>query len=249
MGKGTWIIFGLLAAALVGLFVLSSMNSNRIDVSGLDANSVMSAKEENGEIGDHVRGNPNASIVIVEYGDFQCPSCAQLSPRMSVLMEDYGDDVALVFRNFIIDGHQNSRFATSSAEAAGLQGKYWEMHDIIFREQASWSSATIEQRTDIFLGFAREIGLDEEQFKTDLESPRITRKISFDRALANTKTITGTPSLFLGDDPIAAEVWGTDARLRSFLNDKIKERGGTPPTASTDSADKTTVEPVRDNDY
>jgi protein-disulfide isomerase len=229
MDKKAWIIFSIIVVVLVGLFVWSASSNRGVDVSDVDSSKVLTPSEADSEIGDHVLGNPDAKVVIVEYGDFQCYGCSQLSPRLNTIIEEYKDTVAFVYRNFVIDGHQNSRFAIASAEAAGFQGKYWEMHDLIFNRQATWTNASIDDRTAIFVGFAESLGLDTTQFKADLDSSKITKKIDVDIALAKKQSITGTPTVFVNGQLLDSEIWGSDDKFKSYLNDRLKEAGEKPP--------------------
>ncbi|MDR1032778.1 MAG: DsbA family protein [Candidatus Nomurabacteria bacterium] len=229
MSKGTWIIFGIIVVAMIGLFTWAALSNTKTDVSDIDSAKILEATEQNGEIADHYKGAKDAKVVIVEYGDYQCYGCSQLSPRLNAILETYKDNVALVYRNFIIDGHQNSRFAIACAEAAGMQDRYWEMHDMIFKQQAAWTGASVDERMDIFVGFAKALGLDEAKFKTDIESPRITKKIETDLALAKKQQISGTPSVFVNGKAVDSDTWGTDAKFKAYLNDKLKEVGEQPP--------------------
>jgi protein-disulfide isomerase len=237
MGKGTGIILGIIVVALVGLFAWSTMSNTKLDVSTVKGDQVLPASDSNGNIEDHYIGKKDAKVVVIEYGDYQCYGCSQLSPRLNTLMEDYQDKVALVYRNFVIEGHQNSRFAIACAEAAGFQGKFWEMHDIIFKQQANWTSASVDQRLEVFVGLAKTIGLNVDQFKKDIESPRITKKIETDVALAKKEKIAGTPSLFVNGKLVSSDIWATDAKFKTYLNEQLKAAGVEAPkdTMPTDT--------------
>lgn len=90
---------------------------------------------------DHMLGNPDATVVLVEYGDYQCPACGAVHPVVNQLMENLGEDVTLVFRHFpLVNLHANALPAAQAAEAAGMQGKFWEMHDKLYEHQSDWSS-------------------------------------------------------------------------------------------------------------
>src|SRR5699024_4048070 len=98
--------------------------------------SIIAASDKNGHIADHVRGNPDAKVVLVEYGDYQCPGCAGIAPALNTIADRYSEDLAFVFRNFPLSSiHPNAKVAAATAEAAGLQGKFWEMHDKLYQEQ------------------------------------------------------------------------------------------------------------------
>src|SRR5437667_10091666 len=89
----------------------------------------------------HIRGNPDAPVTPEEYGDFQCPPCGMFSTFLGQLENEYDSRLRVVFRNFPLTMHEHAREAALAAEAAGLQGRFWEMHDVLYREQETWSKA------------------------------------------------------------------------------------------------------------
>ena len=210
MSKVRWIIFSAVVVLILGgLIVYSRVTNPPIDVNGVDTNSIVAASEQNGQIADHVFGKADSKVVFVEYGDFQCPSCGGAHPQVKAAMDEYGDRVAFVFRNFPLTTiHPNARVAAAAAEAAGVQGKYWDMHNRIFESQADWQTLTGDQRTNIFAGYALELGLDEERFKTDLSSKTISSKISFDQALGKKIGVDSTPTFFLNGEKLSSDVSG-----------------------------------------
>lgn len=214
MNKTSWIIFVAVVVVLFGALVFwTRSNTVSIDVSDVDPNSVIAASEMNGEIGDQLRGNAESKVVLVEYGDFQCPSCAAAHPHVNTLIGEYGDDIAFIYRQFpLVSIHPNARAASGAAEAAGLQGKYWEMHNNLFYGQNNWNNLDSTQRTNLFVTYARDLGLDEDQFKEDLASDRVNRKISFDQALGKKQGVTATPTFFLNGEKLDEEV------ANSFIN-------------------------------
>lgn len=144
---------------------------------------------------DWQKGNPNAKVTLVEYSDFQCPYCAIYQPYIKTIMEKYGADVRLVFRNFPLPGHRNARAAAQAAEAAGLQGKFWEMHDLLFSNQTQWENTA--DPSDIFAGYATSLGIDMTKFKQDYSSAAVASKIAADSAGGNRSNVQATPSFFL----------------------------------------------------
>ncbi|MBC7564885.1 thioredoxin domain-containing protein [Candidatus Saccharibacteria bacterium] len=206
MNKVTWIIFGaVIVLVLGGLVVYSRSSKPTVDVSTLDTNSIIAASDQNGQIADHVYGNPNAKVIFIEYGDFQCPSCSAAHPQIKAATEAYKDKVAFVFRNFPLTTiHPNARVAAASAEAAGLQGKYWEMHNLIYESQADWEKLAGEQRTNLFVGYAVELKLDEAKFKTDIASTAINNKISYDQAVAKKVGVEATPTFYLNGKQLSS---------------------------------------------
>ena len=205
MNKVTWIIFGaVVVLVLGGLVVYSRISNPAMDVSSINANAISAASEQNGQIADQVYGNPDAKVVLVEYGDFQCPSCGAAHPQIKEAMETYKNDVAFIFRNFPLTTiHPNARVSSAAAEAAGLQGKYWEMHNIIYEAQADWEKLTGDQRTNIFVGYATALGLDKDKFTTDLASKAVNTKISFDQALGKKIGVNATPTFYLNGEKLS----------------------------------------------
>jgi hypothetical protein len=113
----------------------------------------------------HIRGNPEASVTLEEFGDFECPSCAKLATFLDQVIKEYHPRVRLIFRNFPLPMHQFARDAALAAEAAGLQGRYWEMHDVLYREQPVWSSAkSANDARTLFISYAETLELDLDRF-------------------------------------------------------------------------------------
>lgn len=145
---------------------------------------------------DWFEGGKDASIVIVEYSDFQCPACAAYFPVMKGLQEAYGDALKIVYRNYPLTSlHPNAQLAAQAAEAAGNQGKFFVMHDLLFGNQQSWS--TEADPTNTFIGYATSMGLDIEKFKTDLTSDETFRAVRDDLRSGDASNVDSTPTFFL----------------------------------------------------
>lgn len=144
---------------------------------------------------DHTKGPTDAKAILVEYGDFQCPACGVYEPLVEKLLQEKGDKMLLVYRNFPLPSHQFAMLAATSAEAAGAQGKYWEMHDKIFAEQAVWSK--LDNPISSFIQYAKDLGLDVDQFQKDLTSDVIKQKIADDKAGGIRFKVDATPTFFL----------------------------------------------------
>jgi len=138
-------------------------------------------------------GNPDAALRIVEYGDYQCGACGYFHPIIKQVMDEFGDDVYFVFRHFPLPNHQFARTAAAAAEAAGRQGKFWEMHDLIMSNQATWTRGI---PTNIFLQMARQLGLNDIQFQQDLRNPDIIAKIDRDFNSGRQLNIPSVPAFF-----------------------------------------------------
>lgn len=225
MNAKTWIIFVVVTVAFLGGLVLLNQK-DKIDVSGVDHTKIVSASEANGNIADHVYGSKEQKVVLIEYGDFQCPACASAFPNLEQVKEEFKEDLTFIFRNNPLTAiHPNARVGSAAAEAAGLQGKFWEMHDLLFENQNQWSTASIDKRTGILEGYAKTIGVkDIEKFKTDLGSANVTRKIDFDLALGKKIQVSGTPTITLNGEKLEGEIWGDAQKLAEAVKEKIGKK-------------------------
>ena len=237
MSKKAWIIFAVICAAVLGGLVYLS-SKDKVDVSNVDPESLQVGGDKNGNIGDHVFGNKESKVVLMEYGDFQCPGCESAHPTLKTISEKYKDQIAFVFRNFpLTDKHPNAKAAAAAAEAAGLQGKYWEMHSLLYEEQASWRNLDSTKRVDYFLSKAKELGLNTTAFNEDLTSQRVSQKVAFDQALGRKAKVNATPTIFLN---------GKQAD-QSVLNGKVVNAGTKDAQiiwADTTSFDELLVKPL-----
>lgn len=149
-----------------------------------------------GEYASYTKGPSTAKIKITEYGDFQCPACAAMAPVVADLLAKYPNDIELTFKHFpLTQIHPRALLAAKASEAAGKQGKFFEMHDKLFEGQSSWGSNS--KAEDVFVGYATELGLDVDQFKTDLKDATIAAKIKSNQAEGMKKDVQGTPTFFV----------------------------------------------------
>ena len=169
----------------------------------------------------HIRGNPDAPVTLEEFGDFQCPPCGKFSEFVEDLLKEYNSRLRLVFRNFPLSGHEHAREAALAAEAAGLQGKFWEMHDTLYREQETWTKAPNVR--ELFESYAGTIGLNVDQFKKDVDGDKARERVDSDRALADFLGVKATPTLFINNrpvDPKDKNPEGVRAAINAALNEK-----------------------------
>jgi len=144
---------------------------------------------------DWSRGNASSSVSIVEYSDFQCPACAAFYPLVEEVSAKLGTQFHFAYRHFPLTQHLNAVPAAQAAEAAGRQGKFWEMYSEIFTQQENWATST-DAKT-YFDGYAKKIGLDMEKFNADYDLPEIKAKIE-DSIKGGIKAgVNSTPSFFL----------------------------------------------------
>ncbi|MBW2268647.1 MAG: thioredoxin domain-containing protein [Deltaproteobacteria bacterium] len=149
------------------------------------------AKRYSVKIGDAPRrGAKNAKVSIVEFSDFQCPYCSRVRPTLDQIEKEYGAQVVIAFKHLPLSMHPKAPAAHAAAEAAHRQGKFWEMHDLIFANQREMSPAKYEE-------YAKQIGLDVARFKKDVASGAVKKRVEADAAQAASLGITGTPAFLV----------------------------------------------------
>jgi protein-disulfide isomerase len=148
----------------------------------------------------HIRGNPNAQVTLEEFGDFQCPPCGSFAAFAEELLKEYDSRLRIVFRHFPLAAHEHAREASLAAEAAGLQGHFWEMYDVLYREQAAWSKAP--NTRELFESYAGTIGLNVDQFKKDMDGEQAKVRIDSDQARAESLGINVTPTIYINGQPV-----------------------------------------------
>lgn len=156
-----------------------------------------------------IKGNPDAATTLIEYGDFQCPACGAYFPLVKQLVEQNPESLRVVYRHFpLVNIHPNALPAARATEAAGLQGKFWEMHDLLFANQSEWSD--LDNAQDKFIDYAGEIGLDTEQFKADMASSAVQDAINADLVTGNAAGVNSTPTFVLNGQAITLTSSATD---------------------------------------
>lgn len=172
--------------------------------------------DENGQVDDGpitlapvtpnewIKGNPSARVSLVEYSDFQCPACRSRLGQVEEILKTYGDKIKFVYRHFPLKlNHKNAELAARASEAAGLQGKFWEMHDLLFLNQPTWQGETNEQAKVTFIGYGKQLELDEAKFIADLDSDAVKDSVDEDYAGGLAAGINSTPTFFLNGKKIA----------------------------------------------
>src|SRR5437762_13986276 len=167
----------------------------------------------------------SSPVVLEEYGDYQCPPCGQLYPELKEIEKEYGNQVQIVFHHFpLMKIHKNALMAAHAAEAARNQKKFWEMHDLLYRNQKEWSDLA-DPRT-VFINYAKQLGLNIDSFNRDLESNQIDQKITADMQRGTAQGVTGTPTVFLDTHLLNYEATNLNG-IRRGIN-ILLERKATP---------------------
>lgn len=141
----------------------------------------------------------NAKVTLVKYSDYQCPACAYFMPFEEQLKVDFGDEVNIIVKHFPLSMHAYAHIASRSVEAARKQGKYKEMHEMIFAGQPQWSRGNAEAT---FIGYAESLDLDVEMFKKDMNSADMNRIVMNDRREGRDLGVSSTPTFFINGDKI-----------------------------------------------
>lgn len=156
---------------------------------------------------DHTKGSATPKMTLVEYSDFQCPACGNVYPMLEEMFAKYKDRISFTYRHFPLAQHKNALSSAYASEAAGTQGKFWEMADMLFKNQSEWSESVTAQI--IFEGYAQKLGLDIAQFKSDMKSDAVKAKVERDRKSGRLSNIDHTPTFFingkLSDNPSSKE--------------------------------------------
>lgn len=185
---------------------------------------VIPAKGSPGASPPHTRGDASATVTIEEFGDFQCPPCGALHPELKKLEAEFGSRLRVIFRERpLMQIHKHALMAARAAEAAGLQGRFWEMHDKLYETQKDWSELP-EVRT-VFAGYAGALGLDVDRFNRDIDGPAVETRIFLDGARAHALGVEGTPTLFLNNREVPFEVLKEPDGLRAAINTALSGKG------------------------
>jgi protein-disulfide isomerase len=170
----------------------------------------------------HKLGPDSAPVRLEEFGDFQCPPCGLFHPILEQMHTEFGDQLQIIFREFpLVPAHQHAISAASAAEAAGIQGKFWEMHDLIYEHQADWKDK-FDVRP-IFEGYATQIGLDINKYKSDVNGEAVAQRLFLDGKRGHSLGVKGTPTVFLNGRELPFESLPAD-KLRVIIKAEIAKR-------------------------
>lgn len=171
----------------------------------------------------HVLGPANAPVHLEEFGDFECPPCGMFHPILTQMKAEFGDKLAVTFREFpLVPTHQHALAAASAAEAAGLQGKFWEMHDLLYEHQNDWKKE-FDVRP-IYEGYAKQIGLDVERYKRDMNGDLVAQRIFADGKRGHSLGVTGTPTVFMNGREVPFENLPAE-KLRVVIQNELRSSG------------------------
>jgi protein-disulfide isomerase len=206
------IIAVVLIVALGGLWWLLQSSRSNLSTSSnnVGANTPPGAKPP------HLRGDPNAPITLEEFGDFQCPSCGLFYGELKKTEQEFGPRLQVIFREYPLQTkHPNAVAAAHAAEAAGMQNRFWEMHDKLYETQKTWEETKDAKAT--FVDFAKQLGLDSARFTRDFDSAAVDDRITQDGIRAHALGVNGTPTVFVNGNLVNYELYTQDG-LRDVIN-------------------------------
>ncbi len=213
------IVVVLIAAVGIGWVLLRSTQQSR----NSNTPTPDPALEVQGAEPPHMRGNASAPVTLEEFGDFECGACGSYHPELKKIETEYGDRLKVIFRELpLVTMHQHALLAAQAAEAAGLQGKFWEMHDKLYENQVTWT-----QKSDlvpIFVDYAKQIGLNPDQFMKDLNGEKVAARIFQDGKRAHSFGLKGTPSFFVNGKEATGDQWKPEG-LRQMINEALRAAG------------------------
>lgn len=245
------IIGGVLLAAIIGGWWLyssssttptptptrTSSNSNSNGAAKPTPQSTPLTTTVAGAQPPHFKGSQNSPVVIEEFVDFQCGTCAAMGPIFNDITATYGSRIKFIFRNFpLTQIHPNAYDASVAAEAAGMQGKFWEMQNLLFQNQQRWSTAS-GART-LFESYADTIGLDMEKFKADISGMTAKQRVDADMQRGRSLNINSTPTILINNRPVTPQQMTGEALKQIIDGELAKTSGGqnqTAPAAATKS--------------
>ncbi|MAZ30399.1 disulfide bond formation protein DsbA [bacterium] len=187
----------------------------------------------------NIKGNPDGAVTLVEYSDFQCPACAAAVPVVNDLLEEYGEDVRFEYRHFpLVTINPLAIPAARAVEAAGQQGQFWPMHDLLFENQQTWSTAA--NPTTFFIAYAEELELDVATFRRHLDASVIEEHIQDQFGEARQQGFTGTPTFTLNGermqfstyDDFVAQVGAAVATANGETPESAEQSAAEPSSAS-----------------
>jgi protein-disulfide isomerase len=217
-----FVIIGTLAIviALVGVLMLrSGDNSKKTET----ANSFYTYTPPPGAMPPHAVGPENATATLEEFGDYQCPPCRAMFPEVKKIEDEYRDRIRFVFRqNPLPQIHKNAIAAAHAAEAAGLQNRFWAMHDKLYENQESWAAA--DDPRSLFIEYARSMGLDVDRFTKDMLSQEVDDRLVDDHKRAAALGVSGTPTFFVNGQELKATSGGvTPADIKAALDKALNQ--------------------------
>ncbi len=170
--------------------------------------------------GKYLAASTSAEVTLVEFGDYECPACVYYHPMIKQLLSEFSGKLNFTFRNYPLDYHTNALVSAYAVEAAGLQDKYWQMHDKVYESTDEW--VDIVDARSIFVGYAESLGLDVEKFKIDIDSEVVKQIVQRDTNDGNLVKLNATPTFYLNGIKIE-RLSGSYEDLRNLINTELNK--------------------------
>jgi protein-disulfide isomerase len=234
-GMPLGIIVGVLVAAVVGMGLLYSCSGkpanngtpNRNTAKNTPVTIPTNAPE--GATPPNMLGSPTATVTVEEFADFQCPSCGDKFPVLKQIQSIYGSRIKFIFRNFPLTMHDKAYDAAVAAEAAGLQGKFWDMQNQLYTNQKSWS--VDPNYKQVWADYAQKIGLDVEKWKTDMAGLQTKSRVDADMARAKALQVSSTPTVYINGKAVQYAEMTVDT-LRTLIDSELNANQASKPAAT-----------------
>lgn len=229
-----FVILSLIAAAMGGCDSKTTTSNNKTGAGssskGGASQTDVYSKASPGAVPPNYLGAPNAAVTLEEFADFQCPTCAGIHPRVQELRAAYGDRLRIIFREFPlkIPQHDKAYEAAVAAEAAGMQGKFWDMQNLLFTNQQSWSISQSYRQT--FQDYAQKLGLDVQKFSDDMAGLLTKNRVDADIQRGNSLGINSTPSIFINGRAVQDM---TVEGMKKMIDDELQKAQANKPAAPT----------------
>ncbi len=226
MFKDKWLVIGIIATLVLivgGVFLMTRGNAGTSQTAGKEISSDIlvpnGVSETSGiENENYISATSSAKVTLVEFGDYECPACVEYNSLVKRLLTDFSGRINYVFRNFPLTQHKNAMISSQAAEAAGLQGKFWQMHNKLFESVSEWSTSS--DARSIFVGYAQALGLDVDKFKTDVESPAVKERVQRDTNDGNLIKLSETPTFYLNGLKIN-DLTGNYEDFKKIVSDQL----------------------------
>lgn len=203
---------------------------------GNNANTASYATAPAGAAPAHFKGGQSAKVVIEEFADYQCPTCAAMHPTVQQIQAAYGDRVKIIFRNYPLrQVHPKAYDAAVAAEAAGIQGKFWEMQNQLFTNQQFWAAPSADHRK-MFEDYAGKIGLDVEKFRADMAGMAAKSRVDADLQRAMALQVASTPTFYINGRTLPYEETEFNRFRQAIDAELLKTQGGNQPAPTAPAA-------------
>ncbi len=232
MSKQFWGVIVIIILVFVGIFALSA---NKTSAPGKAPDAT--------KLTQHLQGQGKAGVTLIEYGDYQCPYCGQYYPILKQVQSEFDQQIHFQFRNFPLVGlHPNAFAAARTAEAATLQDKFWEMHDLLYENQNQWAKAT--DPASYFKQYAAQLGLNTAQFEKDFASSKVNDLINADVAEGTKLKVEGTPAFFLDGKLLDGKKVQTVAAFEQVIKAEIAKKAPSTSSKASGAAQTTQTTPA-----